>query len=796
MVGRAPGYWFTLVTVIGLGVGANAAVFDVLDRLLVRSPAEVAAPDQLRRLAVDQSVWQGPRRRFNLFSAPDLMAATEAFGNGTEVAGYHAERTRRVDNAVETLNICYSSVNFFRVVGTRTTVGRGFNGDEGIYRDPRRVAVISHSLWRSRYGGELTVLGRAIRLDSTDFIIVGVAAPAFIGIDVDPVDIWLPLPTLPNRGEGDWFEQSGTPRLSLIVRSVGGPSTATVSQQLTASFRRLHRADDWFDFSAEIVLDPLQSSAGLLSRGEISSGSLSLIERLTVVAILILLLTACNIGGLQLMKVASRRSEFAIRLALGTNVWRLARQLFTESCVAAAAGFFVALIVASTSSGLLRGLLFSNIRWQDHSIDKRITILVLVSVTFVAILAALAPMSTLAWKEASNSLAISPADEHRNATRIRSLLLVFQTSLSFVLLVAAGAFVVSLFRASKTDLGIDSARLITVDTRGFGLTEDRAAVQRNRLLALPFVDGVARSDADVRPGSMRAPFQLPGSSSINAQVAPSYNAVEPSFLEIVGLQIQSGRPFNNSDVVGNELVAIVSQSMANAYWHDGRAVGSCFYAGSTICRRVVGVVEDVRWGAHDLPKPHYYLPLGQVQSSQSGAVFVIRTKGTITATELAAVRRVTSTALAATEGSAQIRAVADRLDSLLRPLQLASRLFVAFGLLALVSALAGIFGTVAYDATRRSREIGIRLALGAQPQVIVLGILRAVITWIVAGVAVGGILLAAVWPWLSTLVLQTFSVTWIALPVAALLVAVGCLAALLPARRASRTDPRIAMATD
>jgi predicted permease len=786
---RAPGFLVAVVVVLGVGAGANAAVFDVLDRLLLRAPAAVLRPADLRRLTVQAGFNQGPRLHLELFSAPDHDVLKRDLSGVADVAAYSVEGPYSLDGGERSTAVAFVTTNYFGLLGVKPRVGRAFAVAEANYRDPRYIAVISDALWRTRFGAEAAIVGRKILIDTVTFVIVGVAPPAFSGLELDPVEIWAPLPTRPIGAEGPWFDQGGSWFLHIVARPSGVSTAASVASRATAAVRRLHAGDEWFDPTAQVFVDPLVSAEGLSTRREVSDRSVSLIVRLAGVAVLILILTACNVGGLQLMRMASRRNEFAIRLALGSSVRRLARQLLTEAVLLALAGSLVAIEVGGATSGLLRRVVFANIRWSAGNIDKRLVLLALASVTLVAVFAGLAPLASIAWREATGLLHLSPSAEHRRGSRIRASLLVVQTALCIALLGAAGAVVMSLHRATVVDVGIDARRLVTVSAEGIGVSRETAAMMRERLAALPFVAAVAQAAADVRPGGIGGPIQLPGQSVVKAPYAPTYNAVEPGFFGVAGLRVREGRPFSELDVAGAEAVAVINRSMAHQYWPNGNVLGSCFIVGSSGCRRIVGIADDVRWGFSVPAVAHYYLPLAQ-EPRWGNLVFVIRTRTDVSPADLSRIKQLTVSLLGSTKGTPPVRGVAERLALLLKPLQVASTVFLLFGVLALFSALAGIFGTVSFDTARRYREIGIRIALGANPSRIVSTILGSVARLIGAGIAAGLVLLLIVGKFLANILFETTLYgSWITLMIAALFLLAGLLAGLLPALRASRADP-------
>jgi predicted permease len=788
---RAPGYALAVIVVLGVGVGATTAVFDVLDRLLLRAPAAVARSDDLKRFSMLAGHSHGPRFRFEQFSASELDVARRSLIGTADVAAYSAEGPYSLDGGPKSATMAYVTTNYFSLLGVPLRIGRGFTAAESNYHDPRYVAVISDALWRTRFGADASAIGRRILIDTVPFTIVGVAPRAFAGLELEPTDVWTPLPTRPVGGEGPWFERTGSPFLNIIVRPSSLLESASTAARATAAVRQLHNSDAWFDTTAKISADPLVSAEGLTTRKEVSGQSVNLIVRLAGVALLILVLTACNVGGLQLMRTASRRKEFAIRLALGSSVRRLALLLVTETAIIALVASVVAVELAAVTSGLLRNIVFANVRWPSAGIDTRLAFVAFASVLLVSLCAGLAPLISIAWRESFASFQLSPAGEQRAGSRIRAVLLVVQTSLCISLLGAAGAVVMSLHRAAIVDVGVDARRLITLNAYGAN-----AAAMRDRLSAMPFVEGVAQAASDIRIGGLASSIQLPGKAIVNGGYAPRFNAIEPEYFSVAGLHVREGRAFNATDIAGADAVAVINRSMAQQYWPAGDALGSCFTMSQGGCRRVVGVVDDVRWGFSSTAPEQYYLPLAQHPQTGDGA-FVIRTRADASSNDIAAIRRLGADLIYGANGTPSVRSVAERLAVLLNPLQVASTVFLVFGALALLSALAGIFGTVSFDTARRYREIGIRIALGAEPSRIISTVLGSVGRLIVAGIVAGVLLLVMFEKFLTSILFETTLYgSWITWMIAALFLLAGLLAGLLPALRASRVDPAEVLAAE
>jgi hypothetical protein len=314
-------------------------------------------------------------------------------------------------------------------------------------------------------------------------------------------------------------------------------------------------------------------------------------------------------------------------------------------------------------------------------------------------------------------------------------LLATQVALCIALITVAATFQQSLIRLARTNLGVDRERLITVDASGQPLPKGAVREAINRIRTLPGIVAVANTSNDLSPGSAQGRFAIPG-RDIALDLTASYNLVDTAYFRAAGTPVLKGRGLELSDFAGTGAVAVITESMAKAFWHRRSPLGDCvFVLGDTSrCVRIVGVAGDIRWDLSSPPQPHYYMPLGQYGMTQ-GQALVVRTRERASAEVVAAIDRIAAATLGNNVRRPRVARVADRLDRQIRPWKAAATLFMLFGILALVGSAAGVYATVAYEMAQRRTELGVRLALGAN----LLHLLRVVVRPVAMACAIGAI---------------------------------------------------------
>lgn len=798
---RERGFTAAVILTLGFGLGATAAMFGIIDRLLLRPPAHVTDPGEVGRLFfTDYFKWFGLATQEST-SYPDFLAMRDGVQSLCCVAGYYPRRmSLGRGSSAEQIRSVAASGDYFVLLGVRPRLGRFF-GKEADEPGGAHVAVISEGLWRRQYGGAPAILGRTIELDRESFEIVGVAPVGFTGIDLAPVDVWVPLRAAGDKAVGEGWENADRWRwLSLVGRLARGRTRAEVTAEATALYRATVEARGEPDTLAGVTMGSLLAARGPTDQA--AEGRIAL--WLGGVALLVLLIACANAANLLLARSIRRRREIGVRLALGVGRWRLIRQLMVETLVLAAVGGGVGVAIAYWGGGTLGRFLLPGVAWQAGFLDGRLLSVAAALVLAVTVLTGLAP----AWQALSQDLIASLKTGARvmgGRSRVRDGLVLLQATLSVVLLVGAGLFVRSLRTVQGIDLGFDSDRVLVVNidvagsqtatTAGYRSTADAAYRRlRDRLTALPMVAGASVAFTAPFWSATSARVTIPGVDSIprSRDGGPYVNAVTPDFFATMGTRIVRGRGFDDRDDRNAPPVVVVAETFARVVWPGGDPLGRCMKIGSDTmpCATIVGVAADAKRQSltSDAPVMQYYIPLDQERVSPNLRTLLVRTRGDPRTANLE-VRRAVQAALPEAPYPT-VTYLSTLIAPELRPWRLGATLFGIFGLLALVLAALGLYSVVAYTVAQRTHEMGVRVALGGTGadlvRLVLGGTLRVVGLGLVIGIALS--LLAGRWvePLLFRVSARDPAVLGV---VTGTLLVVGLLASLAPARRAQRVSP-------
>jgi putative ABC transport system permease protein len=807
---KSPGFALVTIATLALGIGANTALFSIFNSLIMR-PLPVRDPGSLA-LLTDGSwsypVWQEISAR-----ADDLFGGAFAWSRESFDV---AERGRVVP-----VDGAYVSGRFFDVLGVPAFRGRILApADDSAALPGGPVAVISHRFWRQHFGGADDVVGRQLTVQVQrqrfPFTVVGVMPPGFSGVDIGRMaDVMLPFAAEPLlQGRDSALPRVGRSWLEMMVRLKPGQTiehanTAlrTVQPQIRAAVLPGLRANP--AFAARYLTDPLSLAPAAAGASRLRTQFGTPLFAMVVAVGLVLLVACANIASLLLARALARRGELSVRLALGGSRWRLARLLFVESLLVAVTGAALGLVFAKWSSALLVQQLGT---WEstvslDLALDWRVLVFTAILTCLCAISAGVAPMiavKNVAPGEALKSAGRAMAGDRRFA--VRSTLVVAQVAVSFILVIAAGLFLRTFASLSQLPLGFVPEPLVVVHVNLFasGIPPEARGARVERLR------DAAAAVSGVRSASVSQMRLLTGGGWFtNNQVAVGdgpmlpednrhrvwRNATTPGWFETMGIPLRSGRDFNDRDRVSSPPVAIVNEAFARRYLSGQQRIGQTLRVESDDGPRyeIVGVVADAIYTApRDGMLPTMYEPLAQREprewNSWRNAVLTIKALPG----QRALVERHVATAL--TQADPTLVFTSGTFDQLLDATMTQERLIAMmsgfFGALALLLAGLGLYGIVAQAVSARRTEIGLRMALGAQPTRIVRLVFRRVGVLIATGLALG---LAGSWwaaRFIAPLLFQveardpmTFSGT------AAVLVAVGVLAAWVPARRAARLDP-------
>ena len=800
---RAPGSSIVIIVTLALGIGINATLFSILDRVFLRMPAGIDRPEQVHRLYWTGRGMNNESIAIGQFSIPLADAVADAV-HGTASTTVYRYDSRRVGDELEPSTMAAEvGSGYFQLLGVRPAFGRFFAADEERLEVQAPVAVVGETFWERRFGGSpADALGQTISLDKRRFTIIGVAPRDFTGPDLDAADVWIPLGALTGFETFD-VQGSGTPwyrsrsRYGFIVLARTGPtvSDAPLEAAATIGVRRGFADDKWRSQSLALA-GPLLAARGPEARGP----EVAIAVRLGGVALIVLLIACANVANLLLARSVQRRREIAVRSALGISRGGIVRLFLAESVLLALAAGVAALIVSTWSAGLLRALLFPDVHWTAGVVDWRIAGFTLAVTLVTGIAAGVAPAVRASRTDVSQSLKTGGREGGAQRSRLRALLVMTQTTLSTMLLVGAALFVKSLHAVRGLDLGFDVQRLVFVsvhqDQRQAG-SEHGLQDLATRIAHLPGVERVALS-------SIRPMYDIPftelfyaNGDSLPAWTdgAPGVTGVSPEFFAATGLRVLRGRGFTDHDRQTG--VAVVNETLARSAWPQGDALGQCLRLDKPTgsCMTIIGIVEDAR-RARLIEKPvrQLYLPLPDSGGYSAGSIVVRVPPARAAAVEILA-RRETPRVFSG--GEARVLRLAELLAPQYRPWQLGASLFSILGLLALVVAAIGVFSTLSHDISQRRHELGVRVALGAGIADIVRLVLENGVRLVIAGAVLGSLLSVLAGRLIASLLygVAPRDPAVLATVVTVLLV-VAIAASAAPAWRASRADPMDALRAD
>jgi predicted permease len=779
-----PAFTLTAVITLALGVGVNALMLDVLDRLLIRPPSGVHDPQQVSRIYFSPA--QGQGAYFSKTSEPDFLDLEAGLKARVDaMATFMGEQlSLGRGSSARLLHVVDYSDRYFDVLGLLPAIGVLPGRGAGT---PPDAAVISHALWVQAFAGAPDVLGRALRLGTQTFTIVGVAPKGFTGIDFDPTDVWLPIDMRgPLRFSG-WREQRGNFSQDVIARIKPGVSRSEIETLATTIYGREHHTS--WDTGMRLVAGDL-----LLSRAPGANPVIDVALWVTAVSGLVLLIGCANVGGLLLVRGISRSRESAVKAALGASKWRLVREVLAEALLLGLAAGALAVILVIWADRSVPNL-FADGLWQSMEIfDYRIAGLAAL-VSFIAVvLLSIIPVLRLAVS--TQLLAGRHVDMHRGYSLALDGLLAGQVALTLPLLVGAGLFAISFRQARHQDIGLDIDHMVVVSTNLFEDGEPQRnhdvhrAIQQ-RLAQLPQVEAAALVMTVPLQGGMAFAMDIPDEVPGEGREGPYINAVDPSYLKAAGIRLVAGRPFLDQDNhSGAHRVALINQAMARERWGGKPVVGRCLYIydRKTECVEVIGVIADAWLFPGRSQVPAFLVPIEPFRALSTSRGVIVRTAGQ----PEAVLNQVRHEAQAAGVNLPYVDVfpLADVLFTMLRPWKLGASMFIAFATLALLISAVGLAGTIAYAVGRRRRELGVRKALGAQSPHLVRVVLRRSVVVVIAGALIG---LVGAYAAAGTMKSMLFGIEpndWRVFAVAAAaLFLVSILAAALPARRATLVDP-------
>ncbi len=792
MMRRAPGFTAAAVVTLALGIGGNTAIFTVVDAVLLR-PLPYADPDRL--VTVGDRTPEGTSSNVGFTTVVDWRARSRTFESLALMRSWLP--TLVTAGEAEQVPAVRVSWNYLDMMRVRPALGRGFTADDD-RPDHWRVVLLSDSLWRRRFGADPAAVGRTIVMNDREYRIVGVMPASFEPLDAAryyaAAQIWAPI--------GYDVSMRDACRSCQHLRAFGRLTRGTTIEQATAEMntireqlRREHPAD--YD-SGSIAVVPLRDAV----TGNVRSALLVLLAAVGVV----LLIACANVASLLLARSLSRQRELVLRAVLGAGRARIVRQLLTESAMLSGLGAALGIGLAWFAVQGIAALAPVSLPRMDHvRVDAR----VLAFTAFVAVLTSVVFGLVPAWRSASAGLQATLAVDSRASiggrSRARAALVFADLVLALVLLVGAGLMLRTVAALTHASPGFDPARVLTFQFSlvGKAYAEDPAVVVfQNRFLekvgALPGVEGVALAGQIPFGGNGDCwGFHAKGRMKPNSAEDPCierYGAT-PDYLRVMGIPLRAGRFFTNEDLTNSQPVIVVSESTARSIWGTEDPIGAEVRIGSAdqgAWRRVIGVAADTHH--EDLTAPAtaaMYTP--QTQLTDSFLVAVLKS-ATSDPASLAVPARAVLRELDPAIPVYDVATMEARLSRAAGQRRFVMRLLSGFACLAMLLAGIGLYGVVAHSVAQRTREVGVRVALGAQRRDILRLVLGQGVGLVAAGV-VGGLAAAIVSSrYLGTLVFRVSPVDPPTLAGAAgLLMVVALLAHVVPVRRALRIDPASAL---
>jgi len=788
---RSPGFSALAILCLTLGIGTNAAVFSWVEGILFRPYPLVAHQERL--FAVAGLV---PGMRIDLLSWPDFLDLRRncTLCEDSFVTSISSS-TLNIGDRAEITTGSIVSANYFDALGVHPLLGRGFEPIEDVGNDAHPVVVISYQMWRNRFKGDPEIIGKTQRLNNVPHTIIGVAPERFYGTFVGrAIQFWVPVSMQEAfRGGGYVLEDRGARWIESYVRLKPGVSRAQAQQQISAIAAQLQTSYPATNRARRIGIWPLWQTPFNRAR---TMGPI--LEVMLVVVAFVLLIACANVGNLLLIRSFVRRHEMNVRLAIGATRNRLLKQLLTESLILSALGTAGGFFVAYCCRHLLLALLpDGRTTYLPGAIDGRVMALSAGICLLVTFILGFVPALQTRHLDLAGSMKAESGTVVGARSRgwIRSGLVIFQVCLSFILLVGAALLLESLEKIRNTSPGFSTTSVVAtgVSLVAAGYDEPRARTFQNelrdRLAALPGVKSVAFGrvtplgyvDFSTTPIAVDG-YQL----SPGEQPQLEYNQVSESYFKTLGIPLFSGREFTRSDDENAPLVAIVNRTMVERYWRGQDPTGLRLQVKGRWAR-VVGVVADSKYeSVAETPKPFFYVPLRQ-DFDREPDLYLRTTRPAQSV--LAAVLREVHT-LDPNLALYETITLQEQANRAAAPQLIAVTLVSILGGLALLLAAVGLYGVISYSVVQSTRELGLRMALGADAANLLRLVISRGLRLTTAGVLFGGIVALTLTRLMGQLLFKVSPYDPLVFATALTVMTVIALAAcVLPAMRASRTDP-------
>jgi macrolide transport system ATP-binding/permease protein len=791
---RSPGFSVLAILCLTLGIGANAAVFSWVEGILFRPYPAVSHQEQLLALTGTARAESGPTD----ISWPDLLDLQRSC---TLIDSFIVSKimgtTLSNGDRAEVMVGSIVSANYFDAIGVHPILGRGFEPGEDSGRNAHPVTVISFQLWQGRFKGDPQIIGKTQRLNNVEHTIVGVMPDGFYGTFVGwAVQFWVPASMEENFEAGGYKLEDRSARwIEAYVRLKPGVTRAQAQQEISAVARRLEADYPETNRGRGIKLWPLWqtpfNNAGTL---------LPTLEIMVAVVVFVLLITCANVGNLLLVRSFARRHEMTVRLAIGAGRGRLLKQLLTEGLILSAFGAAGGLVATHWCSHALVLLFPARGGVAMHlpgEIDWRVLAMSAGVCLLATLVLGLVPAMQIGKIDVAAALKSDSAGVLGGGAKAwaRSGLVMVQVSLSFVLLVGAGLLLQSLQKIRNTSPGFSTHEVLetAVNLVPAGYDAQRAQNFQDELLervkALPGVESAAF--ARMTPLSYRSfsstPIAVDGyQHPSEEQPTVQYNEVGPDYFVTMGIPLLSGREFTRADDEKAALVAVVNETMAAQYWRGRNPIGERVQVKGR-WMQVVGVAMDSKYeSVREAPKPFFYVPLRQNFDRSAGLYIRTPLSPETMATALAREVHALDPDLALYE----VITLQEELDRSTSPQKVALTLVGVLGALALLLAAIGLYGVISFAVSQSSRELGLRMALGADASNLLRLVISRGLTLTGGGVLLGTAAALALTRLLGNLLYKVSPRDPLAFGSALVVMTIASLAAcILPGWRAARTDP-------
>lgn len=798
---RDAGFAIVVITILGIGIGANTTIFSVLNTLVLRS-LPFADADRLVWIENDLSQKKeaglsGVKSLSGVTSRVDVLEAWRRSNTSFEqLEGYFAffgYGSYRMSEGGEPEKLVGINVTqgFFPMLGVQPALGRNFIPEE-CKPNGLTAILITHGLWERRFASDPSVIGRSVRLNDQSVTVVGVMPKNFnfgsVFVPGTRADLFVPLALDDIRNSGN------------TLAIVGKLKTGVTVQQAQQEFFALNE-----QIANEIPAQRGNFGARLAPLQDYVSGSIKSSLILLAGAVgLVLLIVCVNVGNLLLARTASRQQEIAIRSALGARQGRIIRQMLTESLVLAAAGGVIGTVLASFATDLLSRMSGTALPLLDQIHVDPVALLFTLGVTiFTGVLFGITPAFEIARNDIQNGLKDSArgTSEGHGKTWLRSSLVISEVALACLLIVGTGLLVRSFMHVMDIDLGFQPERTaslrITPGDQQYPSYESLLNFLeelQSRIRQVPGVEAVSGTDA--LPMDRNRSWGISAKGAVYPHGGPSAHVslIFPDYFRAMGIPLHGGREFSASDRAKNRQVIIINQTAARSLWPNENALGKIAMVNNRE-REVIGIVHDVHHSGPEVDAGiEMYLPVtqGEGQASASSIDFVIRT--TLEPSALASGVRAAVRPLDPNLPVSEFQPLQNLVNRATSPRRVIVWMLVGFAGIALFLAALGIYGVVSYSVSKRTQEIGIRMALGASARQVQMSVVSQILKLVLIGVAIGISLALLLSSLVSSMLFGVGSrdpLTYLVTP--ALLVLVALIAAFLPARRASRIDPMTAL---